>query len=160
MLLADTLQTILGSVSSSSQGIPKEQLDQYLAQGYSRNDRVGTSYIEQEYEDVLQGQKAKVKSLTDKSGNILSTQTVSEGQRGNDLVLTIDMDLQQQVEKIIEDELLKTKQSPASRLLDRAFVVLMDPHTGDILTMAGKQIVKMNWKTNDRLCTWEYHDFL
>jgi penicillin-binding protein A len=137
----NTLQTVLGNVSSSNQGIPKEQLDQYLAQGYSRNDRVGTSYIEQEYEDVLQGQKAKVKNITDKSGNILSTQTVSEGQRGNDLVLTIDMDLQQQVEKIIEDELWKIKQNPASRLSDRAFVVLMDPHTGDILTMAGKQIV-------------------
>jgi cell division protein FtsI/penicillin-binding protein 2 len=137
----DTLKTILGTVSSSQQGIPKEELDKYLAQGYSRNDRVGTSYIEQEYEDVLQGDKAKVKSVTDKSGNVVSTQTVSEGQRGNDLVLTIDMDLQQQVENIITNVLTKLKQNPSSRLSDRAFVVLMDPHTGDILTMAGKQIV-------------------
>ncbi|MDP4156239.1 MAG: penicillin-binding protein 2, partial [Bacillota bacterium] len=137
----DTLKTILGTVSSSQQGIPKEELDKFLAQGYSRNDRVGTSYIEQEYEDVLQGDKAKLKSVTDKSGNVISTQTVSEGQRGKDLVLTIDMDLQQQVENIISAELTKTKANPGSRLLDRAFVVLMDPHTGDILTMAGKQIV-------------------
>lgn len=144
----DTLKTILGTVSSSQQGIPKEELDKFLAQGYSRNDRVGTSYIEQEYEDVLQGDKAKLKSVTDKSGNVISTQTVSEGQRGKDLVLTVDMDLQQQTENIIAAELTKLKQTnPASRLADRAFVVLMDPHTGDILTMAGKQIV--NGKMQD-----------
>lgn len=143
----DTLKTVLGNVSSSQQGIPKEELDKYLAQGYSRNDRVGTSYIEQEYEDVLQGDKAKLKSVTDKSGNVISTETVSDGQRGNDLVLTIDMDLQQQVENIIQNELTKLKQNPGSRLADRAFVVLMDPHTGDILTMSGKQIV--NGKMQD-----------
>lgn len=141
-----TLKTVLGNVTSSDQGIPKEQLDQYLAKGYSRNDRVGKSYIEMQYEDVLQGQKAKVKNVTDKAGNILSTKVVSDGQRGDDLVLTIDMDLQQQVEKILEEELLNAKKTPNSALLDRAFVVMMDPHTGEILTMAGKQIAK-NEKT-------------
>ena len=49
-----------------------------------------------QYEDVLHGQKAKVKNVTDKSGEIVSTEVVSEGQRGKDLVLTIDMDLQLQ----------------------------------------------------------------
>ncbi|WP_256234359.1 penicillin-binding protein 2 [Bacillus sp. EB600] len=141
-VFGDTLKTVLGNVSSSEEGLPKEQLDKYLAQGYSRNDRVGKSYIEMQYEDVLQGQKAKMKNVTDKSGEILSTETVADGQRGNDLVLTIDMDLQQQVESIISDELLKAKQSGNTALLDRAFVVLMDPHTGDVLTMAGKQIGK------------------
>lgn len=153
-LFGDTLKTVLGDVSSSEQGLPKELLDQYLARGYSRNDRVGKSYIEMEYEDVLQGQKAKVKNVTDKSGNVISTETVSDGQRGKDLVLTIDMDLQQQVEKIIEDELWKTKQKPNTGLLDRAFVVLMDPHTGEILTMAGKQITK-----NEQTGKPEMHDF-
>lgn len=150
----NTLKTVLGNVTSSDQGIPKEQLDQYLAKGYSRNDRVGKSYLEMQYEDVLQGQKAKVKNVTDKSGNILSTKVVSEGQRGDDLVLTIDMDLQQQVEKIIEEELWTAKQEPNSALLDRAFVVLMDPHTGEILTMAGKQIAK-----NDQTGKPEMRDF-
>jgi cell division protein FtsI/penicillin-binding protein 2 len=137
----NTLQTVLGTVSSSEQGIPKDQLDQFLAQGYSRNDRVGTSYLEQEYENVLQGQKAKVKNITDNSGNVISTKTVSNGQRGDDLVLTIDMDLQQQVEQIITNTLWQLKKNPASSLADRAFVVLINPHTGAILTMAGKQIV-------------------
>lgn len=137
-----TLKTILGKVSDSEKGLPKEKLEYYLARGYSRNDRVGLSYIEQQYEDVLHGQKAKVKNITDKGGNVLDTQVISEGQRGKDLVLTIDMDLQLAVDKIIEEELRKAKQTSRTGLLDRAFVVLMDPNTGEVLTLAGKQIVK------------------
>jgi cell division protein FtsI/penicillin-binding protein 2 len=138
----NTLKTVLGNVTSAQEGIPENMLDKYLALGYSRNERVGKSYLEMEYENVLHGQKAKVKNVTDKNGNVISTQQVSEGNRGDDLVLTIDMDLQRQVEQIVGEELLKAKQAPRTNLLDRAFVVLMNPHTGEILTMAGKQIVK------------------
>ncbi|MBT2636535.1 penicillin-binding protein 2 [Bacillus sp. ISL-45] len=137
-----TLKSILGKVSDSEKGLPREKLEYYLARGYSRNDRVGLSYIEQQYEDVLHGQKAKVKNITDKGGNVLDTQMITEGQRGKDLVLTIDMDLQLAVEKIIEEELANAKQQPRTGLLDRAFVVLMDPNTGEVLTLAGKQMVK------------------
>ncbi len=138
----DTLKSVLGNVSSSDRGLPEEKLDYYEARGYSRNDRVGTSYIEMEYEDVLKGQKEKVRNKTDKSGNITSTEVITEGKRGNDLVLSIDMELQLKVEKIIEEELKKAKQSPGTKLLDRAYVVLMDPHTGEVLSMAGKRLVK------------------
>lgn len=137
----ETLRTVLGNVTSAEEGIPKEHLDEYLARDYSRNDRVGKSYLEMEYEDVLHGQKAKVKNVTDKSGNVLSTEVVSDGERGKDLVLTIDMDLQKQVEAIITDELKSAKAKPNTSLLDRAFVVLMNPHTGEVLTMAGKRLV-------------------
>lgn len=139
--LGSTLQTVLGKVTDSNEGLPRERLDYYLSRDYSRNDRVGKSYLELQYEDILHGQKAKVKNITDKAGNVLDTEVISEGQRGKDLVLTIDMDLQTSVEKIIEEELLKAKQQSRTRLLDRAFVVLMDPNTGEVLTMAGKQIV-------------------
>ncbi|SMQ82896.1 cell elongation-specific peptidoglycan D,D-transpeptidase [Bacillus sp. OV166] len=141
-VFGDTLKSILGDVTSSEAGIPKEQLEKYMARDYSRNDRVGKSYLELKYEDVLHGQKAKVKNVTDKSGKILSTEVVSEGKRGKDLVLTIDMDLQKKVEDIIEEEMWSAKQKPNTSLLDRAFVVLMDPHTGEVLSLAGKQIGK------------------
>ncbi|AGK54930.1 peptidoglycan D,D-transpeptidase FtsI family protein [Bacillus sp. 1NLA3E] len=141
-----TLKSVLGNVSSSDEGLPSDQLDYYLSRDYNRNDRIGKSYLEMQYEDVLHGQKAKVKNKTDKAGNVLSTEVVSEGQRGKDLVLTIDMDLQNAVEQIITDELWAAKKMPGTALLDRAYVVLVDPHTGEILTMAGKRIVK-NEKT-------------
>jgi cell division protein FtsI/penicillin-binding protein 2 len=65
---------------------------------------------------------------------------LSDGNRGKDLVLSIDMDLQMAVEKIIEEEMWAAKKFPGTTLLDRAYVVLMDPHTGEILTMAGKRM--------------------
>jgi penicillin-binding protein A len=141
-IFGDTLKSILGKVTSSEEGLPKEQLDEFLARDYNRNDRVGKSNIELQYEDVLHGQKAKVKNITDKAGNILSTEVISEGKRGKDLVLTIDMDLQSQVEQIIEEELWNAKKEAKSALIDRAFVILMDPNTGELLTMAGKGIQK------------------
>jgi penicillin-binding protein A len=152
-IYGDTLKSILGAVTSSEAGIPKDQLEKYMARDYSRNDRVGKSYLELQYEDVLHGQKAKVKNVTDKSGKILSTEVVSEGKRGKDLVLTIDMDLQKKVEKIIEEEMWSAKQKPNTSLLDRAFVVLMDPNTGEVLSLAGKQIVK------DKKGNTEMNDF-
>jgi len=138
-LYDSTLKSVIGKVSSSDEGLPLELLDYYLSRGYSRNDRVGKSYLEYQYEDLLQGQKAKVKNVTDKAGNVLESVQISEGQRGKDLVLTIDMELQIAVEKIIEEELKDKKARGGTALLDRAFVVMMDPNTGEILTMAGKQ---------------------
>lgn len=136
-----TLKTVLGTVSTAQRGIPAEQKDSYLSRGYSMNDRVGLSYLENQYEDVLKGQKKKVKYIKDNTDKIVESEVISEGSSGNDLVLTIDMDLQQEVEKIIEEELKATKRNySATHLLDRAFVVLIDPHTGEVLTMAGKQL--------------------
>lgn len=141
-VFGDTLKTVLGKVTESDEGLPADQLDYFLARDYSRNDRVGKSYIEMQYEDVLHGQKAKVKNITDKSGSVLETIPITEGKRGKDLILSIDMDLHLAVEKIIEEELLAAKSISGTSLLDRAYVVLMDPKTGEIISMAGKRIVK------------------
>lgn len=138
----DTFKPVLGRITTSSEGLPAERLDYFMSRGYTRNDRVGKSYLELEYEDVLQGKKEKVVNVTDKSGELLEKELVSEGQRGKDLVLSIDMDLQLAVEEIIEKELWAAKNSPGTGLLDSAYVVLMNPNTGEILTMAGKKIVK------------------
>ncbi|WP_272893600.1 peptidoglycan D,D-transpeptidase FtsI family protein [Heyndrickxia oleronia] len=138
----ETLGSVIGKVSSSKEGLPKELVDYYLARDYSRNDRVGKSYIEYQYEDVLQGQKEKVKNVTDKAGNVLDSDIIREGKRGDDLVLSIDIDFQQEVEKIIQEELASAKTRGDSYLLDRAFVTAMNPNTGEVLAMAGKQYVK------------------
>ncbi len=151
----DTLKSVLGKVSSTQKGIPAEQKDEYLAKGYNMNDRVGLSYIEKQYEDVLRGKKQAVEYVKDKKDQIVSSKVLSEGKAGSDLFLSIDMKLQLEVEKIIEEELRKTKAGYAgTQFLDRAFVVLMDPHTGEVLTMAGKQLVK-----NDKTGTQEVQDF-
>jgi cell division protein FtsI/penicillin-binding protein 2 len=137
-----TLKSVLGNITKSDEGLPAEQLDYFLSRGYSRNDRVGKSYLELQYEDVLRGHKSKVRNVTEHDGTVLETQVISDGQRGKDLLLSTDMDLQIAVEKIIEEELANAKGFPGTNLLDRAYVVLLDPRNGEILTMAGKRIVK------------------
>jgi len=137
----ETLRSVIGKVSSSDEGLPRDNIDYYLARGYSRNDRVGLSYLEKQYEDILHGKKAKMEAVL-RQGEVVDTKPLSEGERGKDLVLTIDMELQLAVEEIIETELRRTKTKGNTYLLDRAFVVLMDPNTGEVLTMAGKQYVR------------------
>jgi len=56
--------------------------------------------------------------------------------------LSVDIDLQREVEKIITDEIKAARAS--NPLVDRAFVTVMNPNTGEVLTMAGKQVVTKN----------------
>lgn len=132
----NTFRTLLGTVSTSSSGVPLELKDYYLKKGYSLNDRVGTSYLEYQYEDLLRGVKDKF-LITSTGENKL----YEEGSRGNDLVLTIDINLQQEVEKILEEELIKAKKYPNTENYNHSFVIITDPNNGEILAMAGKQIV-------------------
>lgn len=138
-------RSVLGNVSNSDEGLPSEKLDYYLVRDYSRNDRVGKSYIEQQYEDVLHGTKKEVRSVADKQGTTIRTETISEGKSGKNLTLTIDMELQKKVEESIE-KILKAYKGSES-MLDRAFVVMMNPKNGQVLSMAGKRLVEKDGKT-------------
>lgn len=132
--------TILGSTTTPEKGIPASKLDYYLARDYSRNDRVGTSFLEEQYEEVLQGQKSVVKNITDGRGSVVDTVPVDEGKPGKDLVLTIDSEIQSAMEKIVEDKLLALKRGPNSQLVKDAYLVMMNPRNGEIISLVGKRI--------------------
>ena len=132
-----TLRSLLGNLTN---GLPRESLEYYESRGYSRNDRVGRSYIELQYEDILSGQKEKVKNVTRK-GSVLETEVIREGKAGNSLVLSVDMELQAAIDQIIEEEIRAAKAFPGTYLLDKAFVTVMNPKTGEVLAMSGKQYV-------------------
>ena len=138
-LYDNTFKTILGSVSSNSQGIPEELAKTYLKKGYSLDDRVGISYLEYQYEDYLKGTKATYRLLSDNSYEL-----VSEGKRGNDIVLTIDINLQKYLEEMLANEVYNAKGEVGTNYYNRSFVVVSDPNTGEILAMSGKQVL-----TND-----------
>ncbi len=135
-LYGDTFKTILGSLGD----IPSEEKEEYLKNGYSLNDVVGTSFIEKEYEDILRGTKEKYEVT---KNNLVMT---SSGKRGKDIVLTIDIKLQQEIDKILEEELIKAKYESATEYLDHAFVVIQEPNTGEILAMSSKQVIKSGGK--------------
>ncbi|MDD3392124.1 MAG: penicillin-binding protein 2 [Bacilli bacterium] len=132
----NVFKTILGTVSTSESGLPYELKEYYLNKGYSLNDRVGLSYLEYQYEDYLRG-TANVYEINDAGEQIL----VEEGTRGNDIVLTIDIELQKKVEEILVAELIKAKEEDNTDYYNRSFVIITDPDTGEILVMAGKQII-------------------
>ena len=135
-LYGDTFKSILGNVSSNTQGIPSELSKEYLKREYTLDDRVGISYLEYQYEDYLRGTKAKYRLLSDNSYEL-----VSEGKRGNDIVLTIDIELQKYLEEVLSNEVLNAKGEPGTQYYNRSFAIVSDPNTGEILAMAGKQAV-------------------
>src|SRR5699024_1943413 len=52
------LRSILGQVSTEQRGLPSERANELIAKGYAMNDRVGISFLEQQFEDVLRGSKS------------------------------------------------------------------------------------------------------
>ena len=134
-LYGDVFKSILGTVSSSTQGIPSELVEDYLKNGYSMNDRVGISYLEYQYEKYLKGTKATYKVT---SGN--RYELVNEGKRGNDIVLTIDINLQKYLEESLTNEVLLAKQEAHTGYYDHSFAIVANPKNGEVLAMAGKQV--------------------
>lgn len=134
-----TFSSFIGGITSSDEGIPSEDRDRYLSLGYSRNDRVGTSGLEQQYESVLRGQKEIIEYTTDNSGNIVGTETVKEGKSGNDLILSLDVEFQQELDRIVQEELEDfINQNPSeNQYMEDALVAVLDPQTGDVLGMSG-----------------------
>lgn len=127
-LYEDTLKNILGRVGS----IPKELKDEYLNNGYELTDIVGLSYLEYQYEEYLKGTKAKYLVNND---NTLTM--VEEEKRGNDLVLSIDIDIQLKVEEILKDKILLGKKYPNTDYYKDSYALVSNPNTGNIIAIAG-----------------------
>jgi penicillin-binding protein 2B len=132
-----TLNSILGTVTSEKTGIPAEDLDAYLKKGYSRNDRVGTSYLEKGYEDVLHGTNTVKQVVVDKEGQITGEETLTKGERGKNLKLTIDSKFQQGVQDILKRNFAAAGNEGYTRLSRGAYAVVMNPSTGAIYAMGG-----------------------
>lgn len=134
---ADSIKSILGSVTTEKQGLPAEEADAYLAKGYSRNDRVGQSYLEKQYEDVLQGTKTQYEVTLDNDGNITSQKEIFAGEKGSNLMLSLNSDFQTKVESILKTNYQKLVDSGEAAYSPGAYAVAMNPQTGEILAMAG-----------------------
>jgi cell division protein FtsI/penicillin-binding protein 2 len=87
----------------------------------------------------LDREKVEANKVNSVLGDLSPSDVIPEEYRGKNVLLTIDKDLQDAVETIIEEEITTAKKQPGAELLDRAFVVMMDPHTGEILSLAGKK---------------------
>lgn len=152
-----SIQSIIGSVSSEKSGLPSDNLQYYLTQGYSRNDRVGTSYLEQKYEPLLKGTKSQSEvisksSASSSSDGIGDTKTVYDGQSGASLILTLNSKYQQEVTNSLKKVYASAQAAGATQYSSGAYAVAMNPKTGALLAIAGlNHNVKTNKVTDDAL---------
>lgn len=146
-LYKDTFKKFIGSITTEAKGIPEEKEEYFMSRGYNRNDRVGTSGLEEQYEEYLRGRKEQIQYTTTKKGEIVDSETIVEGERGKDLVLSLDIEFQEKVDEIVLKELKKNVGS--SPYLNDALAVVMDPKTGEILALSGQSYDRKNQKYSD-----------
>lgn len=132
-----TLRDVLGTITTSKQGVPSEERETYEALGYALTERVGSSGLEQQYESLLRGTPKVSEISYDTDGTAIMNE-ISSGKNGYDLQLSIDIELQQKVDKILEDIVKKYAGAAGRSKFSKAIVVLMNPQTGEVYTMSGK----------------------
>ncbi len=136
-ILPTSLSSIIGTVTSEQAGLPAEDAEYYLSKGYSSNDRVGTAYLEKQYEEVLQGQREKKEINLDRNGNVESIETIQEGQQGNNIKLTIDLAFQDGVNAILKKYFESELSTGSALYSDGVYAVALEPTTGAVLAMSG-----------------------
>ena len=110
---------ILGYVNE----IDRWRLTKLADYGYKTKDIVGFGGIEEKYDYYLRQEEGGLSVEVNHRGRIVRTLGFSPAHNGKDLQLTLNLNLQ----KIVEE-----------KLRDRTgCVIIMDPHTGEILAMAG-----------------------
>ena len=109
--------------------ISPERLANYPEPRYNQNDLVGLVGIEAEYEDQLHGIKGNETIEVDVTGRKMRTvgDKVS-AQPGNNLTLTIDLELQEQATFALQAAIDRSGGESGA-------AIIMDPNTGQILAM-------------------------
>jgi len=101
--------------------IMKAQLVSLKSEGYAMGDLIGQTGLEKEWEKYLRGQNGFVRVEVDAMGNRKKELGIYESKPGNDLYLTIDLDLQQAAQQALGEH--------------KGAVVAIDPNSGEILAM-------------------------
>ena len=100
--------------------------------GFVNNDGIGTYGIEQALNNELKGTPGQLKAITDVHGVPLATSTsntMAQPIAGDNVLLTLDLNVQQQVETILKNNVERTKSESGS-------AIVMDVRNGDIKAMA------------------------
>lgn len=135
---AEKTPTLYGTITSSTQGLPIEKKDEYLAKGYTLSSRVGTSGLEQYYQDYLYGKPSTYTYTKDDNGRYIK-KLASSGKKGYNLKTTIDGRLQSMTADITEEAMKKAyKMIGTSDKMNDAFVIVSEPKTGRVLSLVGK----------------------
>ncbi len=122
------VKSLAGTVSTT--GLPSDEVNSLLSQWYSRNDNVGQSYLEKQYQATLAGSKSQTQ-VTTSGNNVTKTKVTYPGKKGDNLVLTVNAKFQNDVQKILKSNF------PAGGNSTGVYAVVMNPYTGAIYAMGG-----------------------
>lgn len=128
----DVLKDVFGSVGY----IPKDNIDEYLKNGYNLNDTIGLSYLEKYYEQYLKGEKDLYKV-----NNYNTLTKIKDGKKGNDLVLSIDINVQLKLEEIIKKNIINAKKRKNTDYFSEVYSIIGNPNTGEIIAFSGQKLV-------------------
>ncbi len=101
---------------------------------FRSGDQVGQAGLEREYNNVLRGQDGFKRVVVNSFGREMGKLEEEEPVAGNDLVTTIDLDLQRAAEGMMDGKLDPTH-FPGEHM---GAVVALDPRTGEVLAMVSK----------------------
>ena len=123
--------------------ISSDELDEdfYRSLAYQPGDVVGKAGIERAYEQYLQGTEGLRRLRVNATGTVLSVLGEREYVPGHDVVSTIDAEIQGEVEHILEQGVLASRNEihvASGRPLEStgASAVVLDPRNGEVVAMA------------------------
>ncbi len=134
---------VLGYIHS----ISPEEIKQQEDYQYSISSLIGKSGIEKQYEKELRGQNGARNVEVDSRGRPVRELITLKPRQGNSLHLTLDQDLQQVMEKSLENMLVSLQQKhPRAKV---ASAVLLNAKTGQVLAMCSVPgLYPDDWKGN------------
>lgn len=135
----ETLSDVLGKVSTSTEGLPENYVDYYLQQGFQYNAPVGKSGLEFQYNSLLSG-IAEESKITYDSNGLAKKEVIRQARKGNDIYLSIDIDLQQALDTRLKNVLQQNAGTARREQFSSLFMCMMNPNNGDMLALSGYQI--------------------
>ena len=99
---------------------------------YQMNDTVGKEGAERAFENYLRGSSGVRALERNTSGKVVSETWLTDPKPGNNVVLTIDLDLQSTVEDVLANSIPKL----SSKEVEGAACVILDVNNGDVLASA------------------------
>lgn len=128
---------VLGRVGK----IWKEEYDELKDQGYGLNAILGKDGLEKAYESYLRGQDGKRSVETNSAGDVLAEREAEPAQPGDNIVLTLDLDLQAVAEESLARNIQQIRERNQYRRsggwdAEGGAAVVIEVDTGGILACA------------------------
>ena len=117
----------------SNENLTDDELNELKLRAYGMTDKIGKFGIESALEDELRGTNGVLSTVTNSDGT-KSTKVTTEPVNGNNVILTIDSDLQKQVQEILASKIDSTKED--GKIDTAGCIIVMDVNDFSILACA------------------------